>query len=187
MAIRYISDWHYGHKNCLVFDRRPFASVEEMNEALVRRWNAVVNRGDTVYLLGDIFWCGAAAAVPVLKAMKGRKVLIRGNHDRCGDPDFRAQFELIADYLEIRDAGRSVVLCHYPIPCFKNHAEGWLHLFGHVHLSPEAELMEQTRQSVQTISGCPCRMYNTGSMLPYMDYTPRTLDEIISGAGLDLA
>ena len=25
----------------------------------------------------------------------------------------------------------------------------------------------------------PCQMFNVGCMLPYMDYTPRTLDEII--------
>lgn len=26
-----------------------------------------------------------------------------------------------------------------------------------------------------------CEMYNVGAMMPYMDYTPRTLDEIIEG------
>jgi hypothetical protein len=29
----------------------------------------------------------------------------------------------------------------------------------------------------------PCRMYNVGAMMPYMDFTPRTLDEIISSEG----
>ena len=26
----------------------------------------------------------------------------------------------------------------------------------------------------------PCNMFNVGAMLPYMDYTPRTLDEILT-------
>ncbi len=44
----YISDWHYGHANVLAFDNRPFKTIEEMDNALVERWNAVVKPGDTV-------------------------------------------------------------------------------------------------------------------------------------------
>ena len=36
----YIADWHYAHANILAFDNRPFKTVEEMNEELVKRWNA---------------------------------------------------------------------------------------------------------------------------------------------------
>lgn len=28
--------------------------------------------------------------------------------------------------------------------------------------------------------GNPCRMYNIGAMMPWMNFTPRTFDEIIS-------
>lgn len=28
-------------------------------------------------------------------------------------------------------------------------------------------------------------MFNVGAMMPWMDYTPRTLDQIIGGAGND--
>ena len=27
----------------------------------------------------------------------------------------------------------------------------------------------------------PCKMYNVGAMMPYIDYTPKTLAEIIAG------
>ena len=47
----YIADWHYAHANILAFDNRPFKTVEEMNEELVKRWNAAVNPGDTVMCL----------------------------------------------------------------------------------------------------------------------------------------
>ena len=36
----YIADWHYGHENVLAFDNRPFKDVQEMNAALIERWNA---------------------------------------------------------------------------------------------------------------------------------------------------
>lgn len=78
----YISDWHYGHANVIAFDNRPFKSLLEMDEALVDRWNAVVSPGDIVYVLGDMFWCKAQDAIPILRSLKGQKFLIKGNHDR---------------------------------------------------------------------------------------------------------
>lgn len=55
MAIRYISDLHFGHFNIIRFDMRPFESTEEMDRELVKRWNDVVDKDDQVYVLGDIF------------------------------------------------------------------------------------------------------------------------------------
>ena len=63
----YIADWHYDHKNCIAFDNRPFVTVEEMNTALVDRWNSVVKQGDIVYVLGDMFWCKTELAMQVLE------------------------------------------------------------------------------------------------------------------------
>ena len=51
----YIADMHYDHKNVLAFDNRPFKTIDDMNAALVERWNAVVHPGDIVYVLGDMF------------------------------------------------------------------------------------------------------------------------------------
>lgn len=36
MAIRYISDLHFGHSNIIRFDMRPFESTEEMDRELVK-------------------------------------------------------------------------------------------------------------------------------------------------------
>ena len=52
----YISDLHFFHENILLYDSRPFASVEDMNAEMVRRWNSVVKNNDTVYVLGDMFF-----------------------------------------------------------------------------------------------------------------------------------
>ena len=78
----YISDWHYGHANVIAFDNRPFKSLLEMDEALVDRWNAVVSPGDIVYVLGDMFWCKAQDAIPILRSLKGQKFLIKGVQPR---------------------------------------------------------------------------------------------------------
>lgn len=176
----YIADWHYDHANILNFDNRPFKSVNEMNEELVERWNKVVSPGDIVYILGDMFWCKMSDVIPVLDKLNGQKFLIKGNHDKCNDSVFAKKFVKITDYLEVDDDGRKVVLCHYPIPCFKNHFYGWYHLYGHVHTSFEYNMMEHTKYLMEELYGKQCQMFNVGAMMPYMNYTPRTLDEIIS-------
>ena len=178
--IFYIADWHYDHANCIHFDNRPFKNVDEMNEALIANWNSVVSPGDTVYVLGDMFWCKTTEAISVMDKLNGQKILVQGNHDRVHDAQFRSKFVKIDGYMEIKDGDRNVVLCHYPIPCFKNHFYGWIHLYGHVHTSFEYNMMEHQKYLMKELYTRPCEMYNTGAMISYMNYTPRTLDEILA-------
>ena len=151
-----------------------------MNQTLVERWNSVVSPGDIVYVLGDMFWCKMDEAIPILNRLHGQKFLIKGNHDRCNDGRFIKKIVKVREYLELDDNGRTVVLGHYPIPCFKNHYYGWIHLYGHVHNSFEYHMMEHDKFLMEKLYGHPCQMYNVGSMMPYINYTPRTLDEILA-------
>ena len=106
----YISDLHFGHANCLAFDNRPFKSIEHHDAELVRRWNSVVRPGDTVYILGDMFWCKATEAVEILKQLNGQKILIKGNHDRCHDINFKKCFVKICEYEEVEDGEDKIVI-----------------------------------------------------------------------------
>lgn len=182
----YIADTHFSHKNCLAFDNRPFKTVEEMDAEMIRRWNAVVNNDDHVYILGDLHWGKESDWIKVLEQLNGQKTLIRGNHDI--DPQkSRRYFADVKDYKVIDDNGRKVVLSHYPIVCYRNHFYGWYHLYGHVHTSFEFNMMEHDRYLMEQLYTKPCEMYNVGCMLPYMDYTPRTLDQIIEGYNAECA
>ena len=49
----YTSDLHFGHKNIIKYEDRPFSSIEEMDEALIDKWNKKVKKNDEVYILGD--------------------------------------------------------------------------------------------------------------------------------------
>ena len=47
-------DTHFGHRRINELAGRPFATVEEMDAELFRRWNAVVGVDDVVLHLGDL-------------------------------------------------------------------------------------------------------------------------------------
>ena len=184
MTIRYIADMHFDYDSIIAYDNRPFDSVEEMNEALIANWNRVVtDPEDLTWILGDFCAGDAARWRELLSRLNGRKALILGNHDDLGVLNLetvRTQLEDVAEYREILDKERHVVLCHYPILAFRDHYFGWYHLYGHVHASYEWNVTENARRLLQRlyVRDDVCRMYNVGAMIPSMDYTPRSLDEI---------
>ena len=92
----------------------------------------------------------------------------------------------MCDLKEIKDDGRHVVMCHYPMPFFRaGFAPTAFMLYGHVHRTLEYEYLVKLRKEVKANAsgyGTPSGNFiNVGCMMPYMDYTPRTLAEIIAG------
>jgi calcineurin-like phosphoesterase family protein len=179
---RYISDLHIGHKNVIEFDSRPFFNLEEMHKVIVENWNNVVDKNDEVYLIGDVIW-NNEVGIKILKQLKGKKYLILGNHDKI-NAELRKQFFDIKDYKEITDNQRHVIMCHYPILLYKgSYNPDCYMLCGHVHTTRENDFLNKWRTELRESKherGDNCgNIYNVGCMLPYMGYTPRTLDEII--------
>lgn len=131
----YTSDLHFYHKNIIKYEDRPFSSVEEMNEYLICKWNNKVSDNDEVYILGDFAFCSGTDANKLLDRLKGKKYLIRGNHDSfLSDRGFdKTKFEWIRDYAKITDSGEKVILFHYPIAVWDSQHYGSIHLYGHVH------------------------------------------------------
>lgn len=187
MANYYISDLHIGHANVVRFDNRPFADVNEMNNKIIEYWNARVKTDDTVYILGDFIWAKESEWPYFVGPLAGNKVLIRGNHDpRQFSSTTKRMFQEITNLKEIKDNGKHIVMCHYPMPFFRaGFAPSSYMLYGHVHRTLEYEYLLNLRKAVKvgaTGYGTPSGNFiNVGCMMPYMDYTPRTLDEIIAG------
>ena len=71
----YISDLHLGHYNVLRFDGRPFNTCSEMEDTIIKNWNSVVKKEDTVYILGDYCWNTDEEWERTLKLLNGNKVL----------------------------------------------------------------------------------------------------------------
>lgn len=184
----YISDLHFGHANIIKLDKRPFATIEEMDTALIRNWNETVGKNDNIYILGDFCWGKSEQWVELLSQLRGNKYLIAGNHDiKNPSSTVRRHLQDWKDYKEINDKGRRVILCHYPIPFYKSdYSESTFMLHGHVHTTFENEYLENLRYQIENdpyerSAKNLCQFYNVGCMMPWMNYRPRTLDEIMSG------
>lgn len=185
--IFYIADTHFSHKNILRFDNRPFETVDEMDKTLMKNWNNAVGKNDTVMILGDFCWLKEDRWIEILEHLNGNKVLIKGNHClKHMSGKLKDMFQDIKDYKEITDNGRHIIMCHYPILAYKSSYNPTTYmLHGHTHKTREQQFVEkwtkELRDSRQTNSDSYGNIINVGCMLPYMNYMPRTLDEIIEG------
>lgn len=129
------SDLHFFHKNVIKYNGRPFDSVEDMNKALIRNWNNVVDKEDDVYILGDVTLKGVSFATKILQELKGNKFLVKGNHDVfVNQSSFdKTHFMWIKDYYELEYNGQYFILFHYPIESWNGASNKSIHLHGHQH------------------------------------------------------
>ena len=81
MSIYLTSDLHFCHKKDFLYKPRGFSSIGEMNYAIVSIWNNTVQDDDDIYILGDIMLNDDEEGIFLLKNLRGRIHIIRGNHD----------------------------------------------------------------------------------------------------------
>jgi calcineurin-like phosphoesterase family protein len=153
----FTSDLHFGHQNVINYCNRPWATKEEMNEAIVKIWNSQVEPKDEVYILGD-FSLSKRYVEEYGSRLNGRKYLITGNHDSCfgykkkpkaeavRSTIYTKVFHFVEDVmtLVLKD-GTEVIMSHFP---YKNRTsrkydqrywserlvdEGKILLHGHLH------------------------------------------------------
>ena len=131
MALFFTADTHFGDHRTLNIHRRPFASVAEMDEALVAGWNAVVGPADEIWHLGDVAR-RAADVAGLLARLNGTKHLVRGNNDPAATGE-AAGWASVQDYAELTDGDARLVLCHYPFRSWNGQHRRAIDLHGHSH------------------------------------------------------
>lgn len=131
----YIGDLHFGHQSVIEFDNRPFQDVEEMDQRLIQLWNEKVSKDDQVYVLGDFAFRNKKPAEWYLSQLKGSKHLIIGNHDRklLKNEAAMGYFQSVDKMMHVKDMGRQICLCHYPIIDWFGMYYGSWHIYGHIH------------------------------------------------------
>ena len=71
MTTWFTSDLHFSHARLLELcpNTRGYATIEEMNAAIIKKWNEQVLPDDVVYILGDVFFCKADTAIEILEQL----------------------------------------------------------------------------------------------------------------------
>lgn len=129
----FIADTHFGHKNVIEYENRPFKTVEEMDKQLINNWNNTVCDDDTVYMLGDFSFYNKNKTREICMYLNGRKILIMGNHDTekysyyidCGFAEVSRHPVILEDFW---------ILSHEPL--YVNSNMPYANIFGHVHNNP---------------------------------------------------
>lgn len=170
--IYFTSDLHLGHTSILHLQNRPFADIEEMNDAIIHNINDRARADDQLYILGDISHrVPAETANALIRRIHCRKYLILGNHDVAGSPPQciydTSLFQWVGNYLQMNVDGLELVMMHYPMLSWPKTTSGSVMLHGHIHSRPEYN--EENHKA-------GIRRYDVG--VDANDYRPVSFDEI---------
>lgn len=137
------SDLHFNHDREFIWKPRGFKSCEEMNEAIISKYNSVVEDNDDVYILGDMMLGGPNAlqkGVEYVERLNGKLHLVRGNHDSLTRWD---ALRYLSNVVEMRNSiyldydGYHFYLSHYPSITGSLQQDSLkkmlLNLYGHTH------------------------------------------------------
>lgn len=144
-----MSDLHYGHKNILEIDKRPFQDIDEMNSYIVRELKTKLRPTDILFDLGDLFWrtTNIKECREVLDQIPTKNIYkVVGNHDPYkhylpentgGTNNLCNKFVRVADlydiHIKVEKEEYLVSLSHYPILDWNHMYQGGLHIYGHTH------------------------------------------------------
>lgn len=127
------SDPHFYHKNIVNFLRddgtklRPWADADQMTEDMIAGYNELVNDDDRVYILGDVAFRSSDMHRAVSR-LKGRKVLVPGNHEPTKMRKYFDLFDDVRGYV----IKKGFIMSHIPI--HEASLSRWkLNIHGHTH------------------------------------------------------
>ena len=144
----FTSDTHFNQERTLELSKRPFKSVEEMNETIIERWNEVIKPDDIVFHLGDF------GDYTFIKRLNGKINLMMGNYEETdmmkglidaerlvelgfndvyeGDRSLLNKFEVFVH----PETKEGMLMSHKPLDVRDNHGFDNMinfRLFGHIH------------------------------------------------------
>ncbi len=168
----FTADYHLGHFNIIKYCGRPFKTLEEMNETIIRNHNERVKEGDEIYYIGDFCFKNSLGGKPgegtpnkaseYLKRLNGRFIFIKGNHDRNNS------LKIITESASINYGGKRVYLVHNPDFVSTDYD---INFVGHIHQHWKFKRIRRGERITDCI--------NVG--VDVNDFKPKTFEELISG------
>ncbi|YP_010843616.1 phosphoesterase [Listeria phage WIL-1] len=134
------SDTHFNHDNILKFEPYrgdKYVFIDDMNSQFIMEWNDTVNDNDVVIFMGDFALGDEEKAVKIMNALRGKKIIIRGNHDTRKKVNLYNS-DLCPSVVEVHDIGMIIHaysvefhFSHYPMELGCNKSRFNIH--GHIH------------------------------------------------------
>lgn len=150
-GIWFVADTHFSHKNILRFKNKRIEVfnlntddenvLEQHDLELIKMWNSVIQKRDTVYILGDFSFASAEKTQKILEKLHGKKHLIIGNHDKACKSLYN-YFESVGQIKEVTfkktvfpflDENMHCVLSHFPMMAWNRRMHGSVMIHGHTH------------------------------------------------------
>ena len=150
---------HLGHTKIIGYCNRPFDTVDEQDDKIMKNWNKVVKKNDIVIHLGD-FCFGIAKSYTMM--LNGKKYLVMGGHDYTTRIKKEDGFEEVCDRIDLR-LGKSLFITfdHYPMLSWEKSYHGSYLIYAHNH-SEQLDIKNA---------------YNAGSDLN--NFTPLLLSDVL--------
>ena len=125
---------YFGHRAILKYTDRVeglgVTTVEEMDEAIKDRWNAIVGKNDEIIVIGDVCFNNHAG---YLNALNGKKTLVMGSHDKAGRNVYDNCFVKIVNRMVLKSKPHHFDINHTCLRIWDKCHYGSYHLFGHSH------------------------------------------------------
>ena len=172
------SDPHFGHQGVCNFTRndgsplRPWDNAEEMDEALVERFNKVVGPKDKVYFLGDVAM--RKPGLQVVNRLNGDLVLIKGNHDIFDLKDY-----LSVGFRDVRACHvlSGMILTHIPVH-HSSLARFGTNIHGHLHANRVYKARGVDVRTGEVLYGNQIDPLYHCVCVEQTDYTPISFDDV---------
>lgn len=152
----FTSDTHFGHRAMLNW-RTPnnWSNTQEMDSHLIEQWNRNVQSDDTIIHLGDFSFRNGTDTLDVICQLRGRKILLLGNHDSGLAAYCRDMFDEVHHYLEAKVSGNRLIMGHFPFRSWHQMHYGSWNLHGHCHgnLAPQGLQLDVGVDSVNKLFG----------------------------------
>jgi calcineurin-like phosphoesterase family protein len=142
--VYFSADSHHNHDNIIKFCNRPFPDAKEMDRVILSNINAVVQKDDALFLLGDFCFHNRRRddcshedlAAKYREQINCRNIFfIWGNHDKKlrNSDKFKRLWTGTYDIANVTVEKQDIILCHYAFRTWdKSHRSTW-NLYGHSH------------------------------------------------------
>lgn len=165
------SDPHFYHHNICKFTNydgskvRPWDDAVKMTEEMIEWYNELVDDRDRVYILGDVAFKNSDMHKSVGR-LKGRKVLVPGNHEPTKMRQYFDLFDDVRGYV----VKKGFIMSHIPIH-LGSMGRWQLNIHGHLHGN-----VVMYGDGVDPRYYCAC--------VEQTNFRPKLLDEILHERGL---